>query len=464
MERMMSKLDFSNYKIQIARDVNSDNPILLKTIREWDRATQSRLRNDSAKARAAGGRPLRCLICNQPLQYVESITQGGHLKHAVQTEDISVPCPLKLESKSQFNGSDSESESLEHLHLKLSAVAALEITEGVSQLKVETKIDRPDDYTGSYSYKIPDVQFVYGDMKYVLEVQLSWQKIEDIQEREGYYSKANCQLIWLCHIDESRQSLDIRFNPTSRSLLSDISQELLNEWKTGFKLARVSPRYEIQWTGSSKSGSWEMVPTSRCDYLGLDKLSISNMNSDDSVWVSPFESAVGSVQEYLSQYYSEKLDSISRFSESKHHRPDVDASKVAKRFLYRMGCRNETSIKLVESIYEYINTRYLIHSINQLENVLEATADKAIENKEFSVILCAVACCYGLVEYRSGGSKEFMEMSQEFNEVEDSDEIVDFSDIDLTSAIQLFPALDNCLSLENEIFFVFDVISLTNAS
>ena len=133
---MMSKLDFSNYKIQIARDVNSDNTILLKTIREWDKAAQSRLRNDSTKARAAGGMPLRCLICNQPLQYVESITQGGHLKHAVQTEDISVPCPLKLESKSQFNGSDSESESLEHLHLKLSAVAALKITEGVSQLKV----------------------------------------------------------------------------------------------------------------------------------------------------------------------------------------------------------------------------------------------------------------------------------------------------------------------------------------
>jgi len=463
---MMSKLDFSNYKIQIALDVNSDKLIFLKAIREWDKPTQSMLKNASAKAMKAGEQPLRCLICNQPLLYVESITQGGYLKHVEQTEEVSVICPLRQEFESHFNASDSGSESLEHLHLKYSAAAALEITEGVSQLKVETIIDRPEGYTGKYKYKIPDVQFVYGNMKYALEVQLSWQTPEAIQEREDYYSKANCQLIWLCHIDESRKSLDIRFNSTSQALLSDINQELLNEWKTGFKIARVSPiRFEIEWIGPSrKVGSWEMVPSFREDYLGLDELSISNMNSDDSVWFSPFESAVGSVQEYLSQYYSEKLDSISRFSESNNHRRDVDASKVAKRFLYRMGCRNETSIKLVESIYEYINKRYLIHSINQLENILHAIGRKAIENKEFSVILCAVACCYGLVEYRSGGSRDFMEMSQEFNEMEDSDEIVDLSDNDLTSAIQLFPALANCVSLENDSFSVFDVISVENAS
>jgi hypothetical protein len=206
---MMSKLDFSNYKIQLARDVNSDDLIWLKTIREWDRATQSMLKNDSAKARKAGEQPLRCHMCNHPLLYVESITQGGYLKHVEQTEEVSVICPLRQEFESHFNASDSGREGLEHLHLKYAAAAALEITEGVSQLNVETIIVRPEEYTGKYKYKIPDVQFVYGEIKYALEVQLSWQTNEDIRERENYYSKANCQLIWLCHIDESRKSLDI---------------------------------------------------------------------------------------------------------------------------------------------------------------------------------------------------------------------------------------------------------------
>jgi len=463
---MMSKLDFSNYKIQIARDVNSDKLIFLKTIREWDKPTQSMLKNASAKAMKAGEQPLRCLICNQPLLYVESITQGGYLKHVEQTEEVSVICPLRQEFESRFNASDSGSESLEHLHLKYSAAAALEITEGVSQLKVETTIDRPEGYTGKYIYKIPDVQFVYGDMKYALEVQLSWQTPEAIQEREDYYSKANCQLIWLCHIDESRKSLDIRFNSTSQALLSDINQELLNEWKTGFKIARVSPiRFEIEWIGPSrKVGSWEMVPSFREDYLGLDELSISNMKSADSVWFSPFEPAVGSVQEYLSQYYSEKLDSISRFSESNKHRSDMDASKVAKRFLYRMGCMNETSISLVESIYEYINNRYLIHSINHLEKVLVATGLKVTEHKEFSVILCAVTCCYGLVEERAEASKDYMNMSRDFNQMEESYEIIALSDNHLLRAIQLFPALATRVSVDNECFDAFEVISAYNAT
>jgi len=208
-ERMMSKLDFSNYKIQLARDVNSDELIWLKTIREWDRATQSMLKNDSAKARKAGEQPLRCHMCNHPLLYVESITQVGYLKHVEQTKEVSVICPLRQEFESHFNASDSGREGLEHLHLKYAAAAALEITEGVYQLKVETIIVRPEEYTGKYKYKIPDVQFVYGEIKYALEVQLSWQTNEDIRERENYYSKANCQLIWLCHIDESRKSLDI---------------------------------------------------------------------------------------------------------------------------------------------------------------------------------------------------------------------------------------------------------------
>ena len=467
---MMSKLDFSNYKIQMARDVDSDKLIRLKTIRGWDRATQSMLKNNSAKARKAGGKPLRCLNCNQPLQYVESITQKGHLKHTVQTDEAPVPCLLRQESESHYKASDSDSESAQHLLLKLSAAEALEITEGVSQLRVETKVVRPVDYTGSYNYKIPDVQFVYGGMKYALEVQLSGQKNEDIQEREDYYSKANCQLIWLCHIDESRKSLDIRFNSTSKALLSDINQELLNEWKTGFKIARVSPiRFEIQWVGPKWDvGSWEMVPSYREDYLGLDELPISNMNSDESVWFTPFKPAVGSVQEYLSQYYREKLNSISSFSKSEHHRSDIDASKLAKRFLYQMGCMDETSIKLIESIYEFINGRHLIHTINQPENILYATGMKAVENEKFAVILCAAACCYDLVEKDPSGSKEYMIMATDFDEmgenVGDELEIITPSDNHLLRAIQIFPGLAHCVDLENNSFDVFSVISSENST
>ena len=466
MERMMSKLDFSNYKIQLARDVNSDKLIFLKTIREWDKPTQSMLKNASAKAMKAGEQPLRCLICNQPLQYVESITQKGHLKHLVQTDEVYVPCILRQESESHFKDSDSDSESSQHLYLKLSAAKALGITEGVSELSVETKLARPDAYTGKYKYKIPDVQFVYGGMKYALEVQLSGQKSGDIQEREDYYSKANCQLIWLCHIDESRKSLDIRFNSTSKALFSDINQGLLNEWKTGFKIARVSPiRFEIQWVEPKGNvGSWEMVPSFREDYLDLDELSISNMNADDSVW-GPFEPAVGSVQEYLSQDYSEKLDSISRFSESNKHRSDVDSSKVAKRFLYDMGCMNETSISLVESIYECINNRYLIHTINQPENVLHAIGTKAVENEKFSVILCAAACCYGLVEQNPEVFKELMMMAKDsMQQTGEKDEIIISSDNHLLRAIQIFPALAHCVDLDNDSFDIFDVISFASES
>jgi len=195
-----------------------------------DLESQVRLRHHLAEAYAGKKPPrLRCYDCRKLLKVRKNRKKGYHFWHASESCIHAGTGPLSRDRLNaiKYNG---QKESEAHHELKSKLAYYLEQMEEVDSGNVHLEKHVISDLL-EHTYRKPDINFRYKDLKIAMEVQLSTTWLDVILAREQFYRDNKMFVIWVFNSfendDTKRRAAwnDILFANDSHAYLFDSEAE-----------------------------------------------------------------------------------------------------------------------------------------------------------------------------------------------------------------------------------------------
>jgi hypothetical protein len=260
-------LKISGRKIFLADDV----------LGALDEAAQFSLRMSIEKAiHEKGTGPYICPLCKQTLR----LRGGGEKKyqlHFAHPRDPNHKCPYKTDqdfspdelAAIKYNGAK---EGARHRQMKAWILQSLRCDESVrhDEIKSERRLVSAVD---PKSWRVPDVFAVWKGRKIVFEVQLATTFVAVIAQRDIFYRKDGCALIWV--LADPPSQVD-RF--TSKDIYYSNNQNIFVVNEETVRQSRLRQQFVVQawWKVPDEQGEEQDVWSSQ--FVALDDLSFeSNM-------------------------------------------------------------------------------------------------------------------------------------------------------------------------------------------
>lgn len=189
---------------------------------------EGRIGNEELQLSATGR--FFCCECGTPIY--PKLAESGFFSHYPEDRyPESIGCRLRTNQSYTRPSLIYSGEGELHLFWKETIAYYLSLDPDVEDLKQEKDCIQIDE-SGQKRRRRPDISFEYGGEKFVLEVQNSWLSPQDIVERQDFYQRKDCILIWLVTEKLSQTTkYDLQAASAVNVFYSQLNREILAEWE-----------------------------------------------------------------------------------------------------------------------------------------------------------------------------------------------------------------------------------------